>query len=49
MMAPSDSEPERGRLEKALEAARWNRRRAAMELGIPYSTLRYKLQKLGIR
>jgi DNA-binding NtrC family response regulator len=33
----------------ALERARWNRRRAAAELGIPYSTFRYRLLRLGIR
>jgi DNA-binding NtrC family response regulator len=39
---------ERAFLVRALEAARWNRRQAAKDLGIPYSTLRYKMQKLGI-
>jgi DNA-binding NtrC family response regulator len=32
----------------ALEEARWNRRQAAKNLGMPYSTLRYKMQRLGI-
>lgn len=40
---------ERAFIVRALEAARWNRRQAARDLGIPYSTLRYKMQKLGIR
>lgn len=39
---------ERSFILKALEDARWNRREAAKLLGIPYSTLRYKMQKLGI-
>lgn len=39
---------ERARILRALEEARWNRRQAAMNLGIPYSTLRYRMQKLGI-
>ncbi|MGA1825779.1 MAG: sigma-54-dependent transcriptional regulator [bacterium] len=32
----------------ALEQAKWNRREAAKNLGMPYSSLRYKIQKLGI-
>jgi DNA-binding NtrC family response regulator len=32
----------------ALEKSRWNRRRAAELLKMPYSTLRYKIAKLGI-
>jgi transcriptional regulator of acetoin/glycerol metabolism len=39
---------ERAALVKALEAAHWNRRRAAKALSIPYSTLLYKMQKLRI-
>ena len=39
---------ERARILRALEEARWNRRQAAKNLGMPYSTLRYKMQKLGI-
>ncbi|MSS70958.1 MAG: sigma-54-dependent Fis family transcriptional regulator [Candidatus Latescibacteria bacterium] len=46
--AQPDDHPERAYLLSALEAARWNRRQAAKDLGIPYSTLRYKMQKLGI-
>jgi DNA-binding NtrC family response regulator len=43
------SDPERAYLVNALETAKWNRREAAKVLGMPYSTLRYKMQKLGIR
>ncbi|NUP89018.1 MAG: sigma-54-dependent Fis family transcriptional regulator [Candidatus Sumerlaeia bacterium] len=32
----------------ALEGARWNRRQAAIDLGMPYSTLRYKIMRYGI-
>ena len=32
----------------ALEKAHWNRREAAKLLGMPYSTLRYKMDTLGI-
>jgi len=48
---PADTEDdgqERMRILNALEEARWNRRQAAEILGMPYSTLRYKIQKLGI-
>jgi DNA-binding NtrC family response regulator len=45
---PPDLEQERAYFLQALEAARWNRRQAARDLGIPYSTLRYKMQQLGI-
>ena len=33
---------------QALEHNRWNRRQAAKELGLPYSTFRFKMNKLGI-
>ncbi len=33
---------------QALEKHRWNRSQAAKELGIPYSTFRFKMNKLGI-
>jgi DNA-binding NtrC family response regulator len=39
---------ERKRILDALQQARWNRRRAAEVLGMPYSTMRYRMQKLGI-
>ncbi len=39
---------ERSRITQALQEARWNRREAANLLAMPYSTLRYKIQKLGI-
>jgi len=46
--SPTDEEAERSAILEALEATRWNRRQAAQKLGMPYSTLRYKIQKLGI-
>lgn len=33
---------------QVLEENRWNRRQTAKKLGIPYSTLRFKMDKLGI-
>jgi DNA-binding NtrC family response regulator len=39
---------EKDRILLALERTRWNRQRAAVELGLPYSTLRYKIKKHGI-
>jgi DNA-binding NtrC family response regulator len=39
---------ERERIVAALEKHKWNRRRAAETLGMPYSTLRYKMDKLNI-
>jgi DNA-binding NtrC family response regulator len=42
-------DPQRASLVEALDRARWNRRRAAADLGIPYSTFRYRLLRLGIR
>ena len=39
---------ERTYILEALERAKWNRRQAAKDLGMPYSTLRYKIQKLDI-
>ncbi len=39
---------EAARIRKALEETHWNRRQAAQVLGIPYSTLRYKMTKHGI-
>ncbi|MGA1842119.1 MAG: sigma-54-dependent transcriptional regulator [bacterium] len=44
----ADSENERNIILNALEQARWNRRKAAKDLGMPYSTLHYKMKKLGI-
>ena len=43
-----DSNDERNSIVLALEHSRWNRKRAATMLGMPYSTLRYKIDKLGI-
>jgi len=45
---PPATEHERRRIELTLERVRWNRREAAKLLGIPYSTLRYKMSKYGI-
>ena len=33
---------------QVLEENRWNRRQTAKKLGIPYSTLRFKMEKLGL-
>lgn len=44
----SRADDELVRLRSALEACRWNRRQAARELGMPYSTLRYKISRFGI-
>lgn len=44
----SDQDHERARILSTLDQARWNRRDAARRLSMPYSTLRYKMQKLGI-
>jgi DNA-binding NtrC family response regulator len=43
-----DRAGERDRILKALEETKWNRRQAAKNLGIPYSTFRFKMDKLGI-
>lgn len=40
---------ERLRLRHALEAAHWNRRQAARDLGMGYSTLRRKIAELGLK
>ena len=45
----SNTESEQSRIVKALEETKWNRQKAAKELGMPYSTLRYKINKFGIR
>ncbi len=47
--SPQAQDPQRASLVEALDRARWNRRRAAADLGIPYSTSRYRLLRLGIR
>jgi len=47
--APCPTDQERAFILKGLEDARWNRRQAAKNLNLPYSTLRYKMQQLGIR
>ena len=39
---------ERQRITDALEATNWNRREAAKLIGMPYSTLRYKIKRMGI-
>ena len=44
----SADENEHQRILRALEETRWNRRRAAKKLGIPYSTFRFKMDKLKI-
>jgi two-component system response regulator AtoC len=45
-VAPADDE--RGQILWALECNRWNRKATALALGMPYSTLRYKIQKYDI-
>ena len=47
-LSSSSTDKERICILEALKEAKWNRRLAAKLLGIPYSTLRYKLQKLNI-
>ncbi len=47
-MIPSESFGERDSILTALEEAKWNRKAAAVALDIPYSTLRYKIQKYQI-
>jgi DNA-binding NtrC family response regulator len=39
---------ERERIINALEETKWNRKQAAHKLGIPYSTLRYKIRALDL-
>jgi two-component system response regulator PilR (NtrC family) len=39
---------ERAAIPKALEENRWNKTRAAAQLGITFRALRYKLKKLGM-
>ncbi|HCH0556629.1 TPA: hypothetical protein NKO30_006762, partial [Pseudomonas aeruginosa] len=55
--SPSDAEGplpsyieqmERAAIHKALEDNRWNKTKAAAQLGITFRALRYKLKKLGI-
>lgn len=45
----SASEQEKDFILAALEQAHWNRRHTAANLGMPYSTLRFKMEKLGIK
>ena len=44
----SDPKRERTDILRVLEETSWNRTEAAQVLGIPYSTFRYKMKKLGI-
>ena len=39
---------ERAAIQKALDENRWNKTRAAAQLGITFRALRYKLKKLGM-
>jgi len=39
---------ERNFIISTMEAQGWNRKKTAQELGIPLSTLKYKMRKLGI-
>jgi DNA-binding NtrC family response regulator len=45
---PSADHQQHAHILSTLQEVRWNRRAAAKLLGVPYSTLRYKMQKLGI-
>ena len=45
---PKSDADERIRILNALEKNRWNRANAARDLGIPYSTLRYRLEKYSL-
>lgn len=47
-MIPSEGPGEKDSNLMALEDAKWNRKAAAIALDIPYSTLRYKIQKYQI-
>jgi two-component system response regulator PilR (NtrC family) len=42
-------EIERGQIMKALEQTRYNKTQAAKLLGITFRSLRYRLDRLGIR
>ena len=44
----SAKETEYDQISRTLQENQWNRTQAAKQLGIPYSTLRYKIEKLGI-
>ena len=41
-------EIERAAIQQALESTRYNKTKAAAQLGITFRALRYKLKKLGI-
>ena len=47
---PTESEDkiERRRILSALEETRWNRKRAAMQLGMTYRQLRYRIGRMGL-
>lgn len=47
-MVENNKDKEKNRILRALDDTRWNRRLAAQKLGMPYSTLRYKLKNYGI-
>ena len=44
----SDDAIERRRILAALEGARWNRKKAATELGMTYRQLRYRIERMGL-
>ena len=48
VLPPPGESSEKDQILLALERTRWNRQRAAADLGLPYSTLRYKIKKHGI-
>jgi len=46
--AEDNDSKEKNEIIQALEETRWNRTRAAQKLGVPYSTLRYRMKKYDI-
>ena len=44
----SVAENEYDRILQTLEETHWNRRQTAKKLDLPYSTLRFKMERLGI-
>jgi DNA-binding NtrC family response regulator/tetratricopeptide (TPR) repeat protein len=44
----AEGDVERARVLEALRATRWNLSRAAVRLGVPRNTLRYRMEKLGL-
>ncbi len=49
MAPPSVDDLEQAAVVQALEENRWNSRKAAQDLDMPYSTLRYKIRRWGLQ